>query len=178
MDAPGNSPDNDPDSYNLQICLSWPLRDGYLGREKQLEVPDTQEDRHKLFLEFAASYAEPFRSVMEAITADTEIKNVDLSDWPPPKGFHTTGNVILMGDSLHQMAMCKSQDSTSSNVALGRPKHDEVHATRFTRREFVSCSTDQRISVSSVGAGLSCLRPGQGCIPLLGLEFSCAVTHI
>ncbi|KAH0601498.1 hypothetical protein MHUMG1_00374 [Metarhizium humberi] len=94
LDAPGNSPDNPPDSYNLQICLSWPYRDGYLGREKQVRVPDTQEGRRKLFLEFAASYAEPFRSVMGAITDDTEIRSVDLSDWPPPKGLHTTGNAM------------------------------------------------------------------------------------
>lgn len=114
LDAPGNSPDNPPDSYNLQICLSWPYRDGYLGREKQVCVPDTQEDRRKLFLEFAASYAEPFRSVMGAITDDTEIRTVDLSDWPPPKGLHTTGNAVLMGDSLHHMAMCKSPGSCPS----------------------------------------------------------------
>jgi hypothetical protein len=109
--VPGNSPDNPPGSYSLQICLSWPYRDGYLGQEKQLTVPNTQNERRKLFLEFAASYAEPFRSVMEAITDDTEIKSVELADWPPPKDLHTTGKVVLMGDSLHQMAMCKSPRS-------------------------------------------------------------------
>ncbi|OAA50605.1 Aromatic-ring hydroxylase-like protein [Metarhizium rileyi] len=109
LDAPGNSPENPPDMYNLQICLSWLYRDGCLGRGKQVGIPETQEDRRKLFLEFAASYAEPFCSVMGAITNDTEVRSVDLSDWPPPKGLHTTGNVVLMGDSLHPMAMYRGE---------------------------------------------------------------------
>ncbi|KAK2592255.1 hypothetical protein QQS21_010042 [Conoideocrella luteorostrata] len=109
LDAPGNSPENDPDSYNLQICLSWPYRDGYLGRERQLQVPDSQESRHKLFHEFAATYAEPFSSILRAVTVDTEIKQIDLCDWPPPIGLHTKGNVVLMGDAMHQMAMYRGE---------------------------------------------------------------------
>ncbi|KID67684.1 FAD binding domain-containing protein, partial [Metarhizium hybridum] len=138
LDAPGNSPDNPPDSYNLQICLSWPYRDGYLGREKQVRVPDTQEDRRKLFLEFAASYAEPFRSVMGAITNDTEIRSVDLSDWPPPKGLHTTGNAVLMGDSLHHMAMYRGE---GANHAIADVVDFANHVTPLLVADNESAST-------------------------------------
>ncbi|KAK9440956.1 FAD binding domain-containing protein [Metarhizium brunneum] len=138
LDAPGNSPDNPPDSYNLQICLSWPYRDGYLGRKKQVCVPDTQEDRRKLFLEFAASYAEPFRSVMGAITDDTEIRSVDLSDWPPPKGLHTTGNAVLMGDSLHHMAMYRGE---GANHAIADVVDFANHVTPLLVADNESAST-------------------------------------
>jgi hypothetical protein len=102
-----------------------------MGQQKPLVVPDTQEDRRKLFNEFAASYAEPFRSIMGAITDDTEVRNVDLFDWPPPKGLHTTGNVVLMGDSLHQMAMCKSLSSPAPLCLAIWPAADREHLLRM-----------------------------------------------
>jgi hypothetical protein len=61
---------------------------------------------------FAETWAEPWRSLVLGIPADTEMKGLKLQDLPPPKDFQTKGRAILMGDALHAMAMCKLSSST------------------------------------------------------------------
>lgn len=107
LDAPGNNEDS-TDKYSCQICVSWPYSEGFFGSSEPIEAPSTNEERHRLIQKFAATWAEPFRSITQAIPEDTDIKSLDLQDYPPPKGLRTTGRAVLMGDSLHAMAMCKS----------------------------------------------------------------------
>jgi hypothetical protein len=69
-------------------------------------------------------WAEPFRSFVRAIPEETEIKPLELCDWPPPKNMRTTGRVALVGDALHAMAMCKyliPLTSCSTNGPSCRP---------------------------------------------------------
>ena len=42
------------------------------------------------------------------ISGGTEVKALELYDCVPPEGLKSNGRVVLMGDSLHQMSMCKS----------------------------------------------------------------------
>lgn len=58
---------------------------------------------------FAKTWSEPFRSlVLNNVRPETEIKRLDVLDWAPPRGLHSKGQVVLMGDAFHLMAMCKS----------------------------------------------------------------------
>lgn len=43
----------------------------------------------------------------------TEIKTLELFDCVPPEGLRSEGRVVLMGDALHQMTMCKSPSPLS-----------------------------------------------------------------
>jgi hypothetical protein len=106
LDAP-RTESNDTDLYVGQICISWPFRPDFFGEEEPIEFPATNEERLHLTRRFAQTWAEPFRSLILDLADDTEVKTLDLADWPPPKSLRGSGPVVLMGDSMHQMAMCK-----------------------------------------------------------------------
>jgi len=84
-----------------------------------LDVPESNQDRHRLVQKLAQTWAEPFRSIFQGIPDDTEIKHVDMQDWAPPYGFRSTGSVLLMGDALHHMVMCKSLSHDDEPFQLG-----------------------------------------------------------
>lgn len=115
LDAPGNNEASLPNSYSVQICVSWPYREGFFGQSSPLETPESNQGRHELLRAFAKTYAEPFRSLVESIPEDTEVKHIDMHDWAPPRGLRSTGRVVLMGDALHQMAMCKSSSHPAAS---------------------------------------------------------------
>ncbi|KAI9158881.1 LOW QUALITY PROTEIN: putative FAD-dependent monooxygenase [Paramyrothecium foliicola] len=115
LDAPGNSEDG-AGNYNCQMCISWPFRQGFFGSPEPIEFPGTNEGRHKLIQEFAATWAEPFRSLAHSIPEDTDIKSLEVQDFPPPKELRTTGRAVLMGDSLHAMAMYRGEGANHSIV--------------------------------------------------------------
>jgi hypothetical protein len=57
--------------------------------------------------QLAADWAEPFRSVVQNISADTEATSINIEDWlPPDTGAHGQGRMLLMGDAAHTMTMC------------------------------------------------------------------------
>lgn len=62
----------------------------------------------KLLRDFAQTWAEPFRGLVLGLNGGTEVKALDLYDCVPPRGLKGNGRVVLMGDALHQMTMCKS----------------------------------------------------------------------
>jgi hypothetical protein len=61
----------------------------------------------ELVKKFATTWAEPFKSFALSIPKDTEVKQINLSDWAPPEGLHGSGPVVLLGDAFHPMTMCK-----------------------------------------------------------------------
>jgi 2-polyprenyl-6-methoxyphenol hydroxylase-like FAD-dependent oxidoreductase len=89
------------------MILSWPVREGWFGSREALAMPDTDAARLALMKEVAATWVEPFRSLVLSIPNGTEVKPVDLSDFAPPRSLKGKGRVVLMGDALHAMAMCK-----------------------------------------------------------------------
>lgn len=107
LDAPGNNPpDGNNGKYTCQMAISWPIRPGFFGQASPLSFPDTSAGGIALIKQFAATWAEPFRSLAHSIPDDTDVKFLELYDWPPPKGLRTAGHVALVGDALHPMAMC------------------------------------------------------------------------
>lgn len=112
LDAPQNNEDS-TDKYSCQICVSWPHRKDFFGNQSPIEIPETNKARYDLIQAFAQTWAEPFRSVAQGIPEDTEIKDLEPNDFPPPKGLRTSGRAVLMGDAFHAMAMCKRYDPIS-----------------------------------------------------------------
>lgn len=108
LDAPGNG-DGRTDKYSCQIVTSWPLREGFFDSPAPLPFPPTNEARLALLKTFAQTWAEPFRSLVLAMPPDTDVKHFELVDFAPPKDLRTKHRVVLMGDALHAMAMCKSR---------------------------------------------------------------------
>lgn len=111
LDAPGNH-EGSAHPYSLQICVSWPYREGFFGSPTPIEIPETHEEKYKLVKEFAETLAEPWHSLILGMPTDTEMKGLKIQDLPPPKDFQTKGRAVLMGDALHAMAMCKLPYST------------------------------------------------------------------
>ncbi|KAM0492339.1 hypothetical protein ACHAP8_010026 [Fusarium lateritium] len=108
LDAPGNHEDK-THPYVLQMCVSWPYRAGFFGRDAQIEIPETVEDQLQLIHEFADTFAEPWRSLALGANVDADVKGLKIQDLPPPTDIRTTGRVVLMGDALHAMAMYRGE---------------------------------------------------------------------
>jgi len=102
-----DDPGNESGKYIVQLVVSWPLVEGFLGRSIVTTVPDTNKARLALIRDIAQTWVDPFRQIALELPEDTEVKPILLDDWPPPRGFHTTGRIVLMGDAMHPMAMCK-----------------------------------------------------------------------
>ncbi|KAK3689336.1 hypothetical protein B0T22DRAFT_461324 [Podospora appendiculata] len=115
LDAPDSTPDS-PGKYICQIGASWPVRAGFFGQPEPIEVPATNEGRIKLFKTFAATWAEPFRSLAGAVTETTDVKGMQVYDWPPPKGLRGTDRIALVGDALHPMAMYRGEGANHAIV--------------------------------------------------------------
>ncbi|KAH6954300.1 hypothetical protein DER45DRAFT_632682 [Fusarium avenaceum] len=108
LDAPGNH-EGSAHPYSLQICVSWPYREGFFGSPTPIEIPETHEEKYKLVKEFAETLAEPWHSLILGMPTDTEMKGLKIQDLPPPKDFQTKGRAVLMGDALHAMAMYRGE---------------------------------------------------------------------
>ncbi|KAI4266297.1 MAG: hypothetical protein L6R38_008838 [Xanthoria sp. 2 TBL-2021] len=107
LDTPANNTRDNPDTYECQILLSWPYREGFRGREKPLDPPSTNEERVKLMKELVDGWANPFYDCVMNIPADAEIKAIALEDFVPKKALwdNKDGRATLMGDAAHAMTM-------------------------------------------------------------------------
>jgi hypothetical protein len=103
------------------MVVSWPIRDGFFDQTSPIVFPETSSGGIELIKKFADTWAEPFRTLAHGIPSDTDVKFLELYDWPPPKGLRTTGHVALVGDALHPMAMCKSSHPVTSKRK--EPRH-------------------------------------------------------
>ncbi|KAF6798720.1 FAD binding domain protein [Colletotrichum sojae] len=108
LDTPSNN-DEGPDTYSCQMCISWPDRPGFLGEPEPTDFPPTNDGKLRLIRSFAERWAEPFRSLALGLPADTDVKQLELFDYAPPKGLRSSGRVVLMGDAFHVMAMYRGE---------------------------------------------------------------------
>ncbi|KAL8708411.1 MAG: hypothetical protein Q9220_006701 [cf. Caloplaca sp. 1 TL-2023] len=111
LDTPANNSRDDPDTYECQILLSWPFREGYRGREKPLDIPATNQERIKVMKELVQGWAEPFHECVMSVPADAEIKAIALEDFVPKPGLwdNRDGRITLMGDAAHAMTMFRGE---------------------------------------------------------------------
>ncbi|KAJ6781804.1 hypothetical protein PWT90_06436 [Aphanocladium album] len=125
LDAPGNSKES-TDHYLLQICISWLEKPGFRGQEEPTTIPETNQGRAELFKSIASIWAEPFRSLAMKVRDDDEVKGIRIMDWVPPKDLRSKGRAVLMGDSLHVMAMYRGD---GANHALADVEDFDKHVT-------------------------------------------------
>ncbi|KAG7290104.1 hypothetical protein NEMBOFW57_000099 [Staphylotrichum longicolle] len=116
LDAPSNTPEGNGGKYSCQMVVSWPIRDGFFNQTAPIVFPETSAGGIALIKKFADTWAEPFRSLAHSIPSDTDVKYLELYDWPPPKGLRTTGHVALVGDALHPMAMYRGEGANHAIV--------------------------------------------------------------
>ena len=86
--------------------ISWPYRPGFLDVPLPLEVPRENSERIALIKRLSASWAEPFRSIIQDIPNDTEVGSVSLQDWIPQRQGDSIGRIAVIGDAAHAMVMC------------------------------------------------------------------------
>lgn len=108
LDAPGNHQDG-VHPYILQMCVSWPYRAGFFGRDAPIEVPETSDEQLKLIHELGETCAEPWRSLALGANVNSDVKGLKIQDLPPPIDLQTAGRAVLMGDALHAMAMYRGE---------------------------------------------------------------------
>ncbi|KEZ40815.1 hypothetical protein SAPIO_CDS8006 [Scedosporium apiospermum] len=132
LSGPQHAPNKKPtNKYTCQLVVSWPDRPGFFGEPSGIEYPETDQGRLELLHRFASTWAEPFRSLVLGVElrgtgshktarsgggVTSEIKTLDLFDWPPPKGLRGEGRVVLMGDSMHQMTMYRGEGANHAIV--------------------------------------------------------------
>ncbi|KAK2038393.1 FAD binding domain-containing protein [Colletotrichum somersetense] len=115
LDAPGNN-DESTEHYSYQMCISWPDRPGFLGKPEPTGYPQTNAGKIELIKSFAEGWSEPFRGLALGIPDNTDVKQLDLYDYPPPKGLRSKGRVVLMGDAFHAMAMYRGEGANHAIV--------------------------------------------------------------
>lgn len=112
LDSPSTSGRGD-DSRECQILVSWPYRRGFMGHDEPLETPVDDRDRVALMKQISDNWADPFRSIVQAIPDDAEIKPISLEDWVPPREHWNdvpgSDRVVLVGDSAHAMTMYRGE---------------------------------------------------------------------
>lgn len=117
LDSPGSPPEK-TDGYTIQVVVSWPLRNnakhglGSSGDDNDNggtphAYPTSNEGKLALVRRLMSGWAEPFASLARSVPDGTEVRALELYDWPPPSDFRGEGPVALVGDALHQMCMCK-----------------------------------------------------------------------
>lgn len=110
LGVPSDENSEKSDKFICQICVSWPYKCGFLGRQDPVNVPDTNEERFALLREIGSTWANPFHSLIESIPLGAkipEIQRIQVCDLVPSSDVCYTGRVVLMGDAMHAMSMCK-----------------------------------------------------------------------
>ncbi|KAH7325565.1 FAD binding domain protein [Stachybotrys elegans] len=112
LDSPASSGRGD-DSRECQILVSWPYRPGFLGESEPLEIPAKGIERVKAMKRISHNWADPFRTIVQSIPDDTDVKTITLEDWVPPQdnwnAISGSDCVILVGDSAHAMTMYRGE---------------------------------------------------------------------
>lgn len=119
LDTPSNNGrKDDVDTYECQIMVSWPYREGFMGMEEPLEVPSTNRERITLMKLLAEGWIDPFRACVMKIPEDTAAKVIVLEDFVPKKGMwnNLEGRVTMVGDAAHAMTMCKVLSFMTSRI--------------------------------------------------------------
>jgi 2-polyprenyl-6-methoxyphenol hydroxylase-like FAD-dependent oxidoreductase len=109
-----------PDTYKCQIIVSWPYRENWLDRVDPTECPNTKTGQSFLIRNLSESWAEPFRSLVQNMPKDSDIRPVELADWLPRPSTGFGGRVVLVGDAAATMVMYRGEGANHSIVDVSR----------------------------------------------------------
>lgn len=116
-DAPG-IPELGDRLYSCQVVISWPYREGFFGRAGPTNVPNTDVGQLIWMKSLSADWAEPFRSIVQNLPDNAEVKDSELSDWIPQRNSDEVfeGRVVLLGDAFHPMTMYRGSGANHAIV--------------------------------------------------------------
>jgi 2-polyprenyl-6-methoxyphenol hydroxylase-like FAD-dependent oxidoreductase len=127
LDVPGDvgtpeSGNSDEALVKCQVMTSWPYRKGFFGRSNPSDVPNTDFGQLIWMKSLSAEWAEPFRSIVQDIPEDAEIKPVTLEDWVPQRSSISAfgGRVVLTGDAQHSMVMYRGEGANQAIIDVGK----------------------------------------------------------
>lgn len=132
LDTPSNNPRRDnPDTYECQILVSWPYREGFRDGNEELDVPSTGQERVAIMKELAKGWAEPFQECVMAIPEGTQPQTIKLEDFVPKKEMwnNMQGRCTMVGDAAHAMTMCTfCAPLSASNFCIRDHKADVIQS--------------------------------------------------
>ncbi|KAM0700249.1 hypothetical protein Q7P35_011969 [Cladosporium inversicolor] len=108
------------DTFKCQIIVSWPHRENWLDRVDPTECPNTKTGQSFLMRNLSESWAEPFRSLMQNMPKDSDIRPIELADWLPRPSTGFGGRVVLVGDAAATMVMYRGEGANHSIVDVSK----------------------------------------------------------
>jgi 2-polyprenyl-6-methoxyphenol hydroxylase-like FAD-dependent oxidoreductase len=111
LEAP-QKPGGKGNGFLYQICISWKRDNPALENDKIPQDSLDPADRVNIIRDIVQHWAEPFRSFVLLITDATNVKQLDLDDCAPENTMKPADKVMLVGDALHGMTMCKPHTTT------------------------------------------------------------------
>ena len=109
-----------PDKYSCQVIISWPHRENWLDRVDPTECPNTRTGQSFLMRKFSQTWAEPFRSLVQNIPKDSDIRPIELTDWLPRPSTGFGSRVVLLGDAAATMVMYRGEGANHSIVDVSK----------------------------------------------------------
>lgn len=161
-----NSDEGSDDTYYCQVMTSWPYRAGFMGRDEATEIPDTKEEQLAWMKQMAKDWMEPFHSIVQNITPDSEIMPIHLADWTPRRNTAFDGRVVLIGDAAHAMVMYRGEGANHAIVDVSvllqhlQPVLDNRDAINHDLKDAMEQYEAEMIERSSLGV----LASRQACL--------------
>jgi len=118
LETPSDGLEND--TYKCQVIISWPHRENWLGRVDPTECPNTKTGQSFLMKNLSNSWAEPFRSLVQNMPKDTDVRPIELADWLPRPSTGFSGRVVLVGDAAATMVMYRGEGANHSIVDVSK----------------------------------------------------------
>ncbi|KAJ5260522.1 hypothetical protein N7478_012127 [Penicillium angulare] len=110
LDTPSNFEESSKDQYHCQIIVSW-------ADSKGIVLPASGPDRIALMKKLTDNWAEPFRSLVQKLPEDAEVRSIRIEDWMFKLGNeHKHPRTVLVGDSAHTMTMFRGEGANNAIV--------------------------------------------------------------
>jgi 2-polyprenyl-6-methoxyphenol hydroxylase-like FAD-dependent oxidoreductase len=99
-----------------QICVSFRVDKPLINGVTQSSTRLAPEERVTMIKTLSQAWAELFRSFASLISEETEVKQLDLYDFPPRSRTKFTRSAIVMGDAAHAMTMYRGEGANHAIV--------------------------------------------------------------
>ena len=106
------------DKASVQLTISWPFEEGYLGEEQGSEPPEEFEERLAWLRRIAKYWANPVREMIYNIPDGSILRAVNIEEWLPNNDMtrYKDERVTIVGDAAHLMTSCKNFPGSACDV--------------------------------------------------------------